>query len=325
MFGFIRYIAQDTKIAFMRHRRWAFPLSIATMAASILLFALVGLNLGIDFKGGATMEVSPLEGTTLSVGDLRASVEGLGLGDVEIQERISLLEGDAGQVSDYLLRVELQDGGEKAPQAALDALRAALKDKVDLRLGEAVGPRVSGELMTSGIRAVLVALFAVLLYIWFRFEWQFALGAIAALVHDVILTIGMFCVTRYEFDLASIAAILTIVGYSLNDTVVVYDRVRENLRRYKKMRLLDLIDLSVNQMLTRTIITSVTTLLALAALYLFGGTQIRGFTFAMMWGVLIGTYSSIFIAAPLLMYFGLRPGDFEKRVSAEEKFADSSS
>ncbi len=322
MFGFIRYIARDTKIAFMNQRRWTFPLSIVAMLTSVGLFFLIGLNLGIDFKGGTIVQVRPLDAQTFSIADIRGTVEGLGLGDVEIQESISLLEGNAGSISDYLLRVELQDGGERAQQEALERIRQALSDKVEFRREEAVGPRVSGELALSGTIAVLVALVAVLIYIWFRFEWQFALGAIAALVHDVLLTIGMFGITRYEFDLASIAAILTIVGYSLNDTVVVYDRVRENLRRYKKMPLSELIDLSVNQMLSRTIITSVTTFLALLALYLFGGTQIRGFTFAMMWGVLVGTYSSIFIAAPLLIYFGLRPADFEKRISAEEKFAD---
>ncbi len=211
-----------------------------------------------------------------------------------------------GDPRDILIRFETQPGGEKAQQKAINKVKATLGEKVDYRRVEVVGPKVSGELTKDGIIAVVVALLGVMIYIWFRFEWQFAVGAVASLTHDVLLTIGLFAFTQMEFNLSIIAAILTIVGYSLNDTVVVYDRVRENMRKYKKTPLPELIDLSINQMLSRTILTSVSTLVALAALYIFGGEVIRGFTFTMIWGVIVGTYSSNFIAAPILIWLGAR-------------------
>ena len=205
-----------------------------------------------------------------------------------------------------LIRIERQPGGEKAQLLAVEKAKQALGNEVDYRRTEFVGPKVGGELIEAGITAVLLALGAMLVYIWFRFEWQFGVGAVVALLHDVLLTIGVFALLGLEFNLSTVAAILTIAGYSINDTVVVYDRVRENLRKYKQMPLTELLNLSINGTLSRTLLTSVTTLLALGALYFFGGEVLAGFSFAMIWGVLVGTYSSIFIAVPLLVYMNLR-------------------
>ncbi len=291
-----RLVPDDTKIRFMTWAKAATIASIAACVASLLLFAVVGLNYGIDFKGGTLIEIRTPQ--MADIASLRDKVGGLGLGDVELQE--------FGAPTDVLIRVETQPGGEEAQQSAISKVKAALGSDIDYRRVEVVGPKVSGELKQQGTIAVVLAILAVLVYIWFRFEWQFGVGAVLALTHDVILTIGLFSLLRIEFNLSIIAAILAIVGYSLNDTVVVYDRVRENLRKYKKMTLSELIDMSLNQMLPRTIMTSLSTLLALAALYVFGGEVIRGFTFAMIWGVVIGTYSSIFIAAVVLIHLGAR-------------------
>lgn len=294
----LRIIPDDTHIRFMWLRRFMLPLSAVATVLSLALFFSVGLNLGIDFRGGTLIEIRT-EGPA-DVGELRSTIGALDLGDVQIQE--------FGAPNDVLIRVSQQEGGDAAQQAAIQQVRQALGDTVDYRRIETVGPTVSAELARAGTIAVLAAIFAILVYIWFRFEWQFAIGAVIALVHDVVLTIGMFTVLQLDFALASIAAILTIVGYSLNDTVVVYDRVRENLRRYKKLPMVELLDLSINQMLPRTVMTSLTTLLALVALYVFGGEVIRSFVFAMIWGVIIGTYSSVYIAAPILLYLGLERG-----------------
>ncbi|MFV2092741.1 MAG: protein translocase subunit SecF, partial [Hyphomicrobiales bacterium] len=219
---------------------------------------------------------------------------------------------------EVLISVCQQKGGDAAQQNVIKRVKSVLGDSVNYRRVEVVGPKVSSELIRDGIIAIISAIMAVLIYIWLRFEWQFSVGAVAALVHDVILTIGLFSTLQLEFNLSIIAAILTIVGYSLNDTVVVYDRVRENLRKYKKRPLIELLDLSVNQTLSRTVMTSVTTLLALLALYVFGGEVIRGFTFAMIWGVIIGTYSSVFVAAPLLIILGVKR-DWSKAVGEVAK------
>jgi len=275
----------------------AFIMSGLLMLASVGLFFTAGLNYGIDFRGGTLIEIRNKSGP-IDLAEMRAKVSNIGLGDMQIQE--------FGAPTDVLIRIEQQPGGEKNQQNAINKVKAILGDSVDYRRVEVVGPTVSGELIQSGTIAVLVAIFSVLVYIWFRFEWHFSVGAVTALIHDVVLTIGLFCLLQIEFGLPIIAAILTIVGYSLNDTVVVYDRVRENLRKYKKMPLNELLDLSLNETLSRTILTSVTTLIALLSLYIFGGQVIRGFTFAMMWGVIIGTYSSVFVAAPLLVILGLK-------------------
>lgn len=293
----LRFIPTETRVPFIRVRMVTFILSGLLMLASVGLFFTAGLNYGIDFRGGTLIEVRNKSGP-IDLAEIRGKVSNIGLGDVQIQE--------FGAPTDVLIRVEQQPGGEKNQQNAIRKVKETLGDSVEYRRVEVVGPTVSGELIESGTIAVLVAIFAVLLYIWFRFEWQFSIGAVAALVHDVVLTIGLFCLLQLEFGLPIIAAILTIVGYSLNDTVVVYDRVRENLRKYKKMPLKELLDLSINDTLSRTILTSVTTLIALLSLYIFGGQVIRGFTFAMIWGVVIGTYSSIFVAAPLLLILGVK-------------------
>ncbi len=298
----LRLIPDGTKIRFMTHRSWSFPLSILLIVGSLALYGMLNLNFGIDFKGGTLIEIKTAE-EVADLRDIRSKLSSLGFGDVEVQE--------FGAPNDILIRVETQEAGEegheKAQQNVVTKVKETLGSAVEYRRVEVVGPRVSSELASAGTIAVISALFAVLVYIWFRFEWQFALGAVMATSHDVILTIGMFAILQLEFSLSSIAAILTIVGYSLNDTVVVYDRIRENLRKYKKMTLKDVLDLSINQTLSRTVLTSVTTLLALGSLYFLGGEVIRSFTFAMIWGVFVGTYSSIFIAAPLLIFLKLRP------------------
>jgi preprotein translocase subunit SecF len=287
-----------TKIDFMRFRKIAGVGSSLLVLLSVLFFAILGLNYGIDFRGGILIEIRTPAAADMA--DLRKRLSGLGLGEVQLQA--------FGNETDVLIRVERQPGGEKGQQIAVKAVKDALGDGVDYRRTETVGPKVGGELIEAGVIAVLAALGAMLLYIWFRFEWQFGVGAVVALTHDVILTIGIFALLGLEFNLSTVAAILTIAGYSINDTVVVYDRVRENLRKYKSMELDALLNLSINDTLSRTILTSVTTLLALFALFLFGGEVIKGFSFAMIWGVIVGTYSSIWIAVPLLVYMKLQRG-----------------
>ena len=294
----IRLIPDDTKIPFMRLSRFGFMLSGLLCVASVLLFVFVGLHYGIDFKGGVVVTIRTERPANLD--DLRRKIDALGIGNAELQE--------FGSPNDVLIRLPLQEGvdAEKAQQDAVTKVKQALGAGVEYRSIEAVGPKVSGELAHQSIIAVLIAMVGVLIYIWFRFEWQFAIGAIISLFHDVLLTIGLFCLIDIEFNLSIIAAILTIVGYSLNDTVVVFDRIREYMRKYKQMPLADLIDVSTNSVLPRTILTSLTTLIALFALYFFGGEVIRGFNFAMIWGVFVGTYSSIFIASPVLILLGAR-------------------
>ena len=289
-----RLIPDDTKIGFMRLSRYGFFLSGLLCLASILLFVFIGLNVGVDFKGGTVVSIRTEQAANID--ELRSKIDSLGLGSAELQEY--------GSPRDILIRLEAQAGGDEAEQAAVAKLKESLGPGIEYRSVEVVGPKVSGELAQEGILAVVLSIFCVLFYIWFQFEWQFAVGAVLSLLHDVVLTIGLFCLIGLEFNLSIIAAILTIVGYSLNDTVVVFDRIREFLRKYKSMPLADLIDFSINSVLPRTLLTSVTTLIALTALYVFGGEVISGFTFAMIWGVLVGTYSSIFIASPVLILLG---------------------
>ncbi len=292
----ISLVPVGTKIDFLKFRKMAAVFSLFLCVASVGLFAAKGLNFGIDFRGGILIEIRTPEAADMS--KLRASLGGLGLGEVQLQE--------FGQPTDVLIRIERQAGGEKAQLVAVEIAKKALGDKVNYRRTEFVGPKVGGELIEAGVTAVLLALGAMLVYIWFRFEWQFGVGAVIAILHDVLLTIGIFSLLGLEFNLSTVAAILTIAGYSINDTVVVYDRVRENLRKFKQMPLSELLNVSINATLSRTLLTSVTTLIALLALYLFGGEVLRGFSFAMIWGVIVGTYSSIFIAVPLLVYMNLR-------------------
>ena len=300
-------IPVGTKIDFMRFRRLAAALSLALCIGSLGLFLFKGLNYGIDFEGGILIEIRTAQAADMA--DLRRTVNGLGLGQVELQE--------FGEETDVLIRVERQPGDAKAQNVAVEKVKAALGSSVSFRRTEFVGPKVSSELVDAGVTAVLLALGAMLIYIWFRFEWQFGVGAVIALAHDVIMTIGIFALLSLEFNLSTVAAILTIAGYSINDTVVVYDRVRENLRKYKVLPLRDVINLSLNDTLSRTLLTSITTLIALFILFFFGGEVIKGFSFGMIWGVLVGTYSSIFIATPLLIYMNLRRSIFDDEDGAE--------
>ncbi|MBT2130704.1 protein translocase subunit SecD [Aliiroseovarius lamellibrachiae] len=275
------------------------------MVASVLFFFVIGLNFGIDFRGGTTIRTESTQ--AVDVGSYRDALAPLGLGDISIVEVNDVNFRDDQHVSQ--IRIEAQEGQEAMTPETMGLIENALS-QVDPAITfpsvESVGPKVSGELVTTAVLAVVAAIGAVLVYIWLRFEWQFSLGAVAALVHDVVLTIGVFALLGIKFDLAIIAALLTIVGYSLNDTVVVFDRVRENLRRYKKMDLREVLNLSINETLSRTMMTSVTTLLALIALYMLGGDVIRGFVFAMIWGVVVGTYSSIFVASAILLRLGVK-------------------
>ena len=295
----LKLIPDETSFDFMGIRKLALSASGIGIVASVVALLMLGLNFGIDFRGGVTIEART-EGPA-DLAQIRSITGGLGLGDVSVQE--------FGQPEDVLIQVEAQPGGDDEQTAVSsvvqEALTAALPG-VEIRRVEVVGPKVSGELIEAGVLAIVLAIAAILVYIWLRFEWQFALGAVAALVHDVALTIGVFAAVQLEFNLSIIAALLTIVGYSLNDTVVVFDRVRENLRRYKQMPLDELLNLSVNETLSRTVMTSVTTLIALLALYFLGGEVIRGFTFGMIWGIVIGTYSSIFVASVVLRWLGVK-------------------
>lgn len=332
---YLKLVPDETAIQFIKMRFMALAVSAFLIVGSIVALFTLGLNFGVDFRGGVTIEVADDE--PIDIGAVREAVRNLNLGDVQVQEIQDFAESKPAVV----VTVEQQDAPPEAEEAAEDAaapsalspaeesadedggavlenaqqqaslmvqnaLRELLGDDIEFRKVDVVGPTVSGELVQKGAMAVVFAIGAMLLYIWFRFEWQFSLGAIVALIHDVIITMGMFAVTRLEFNLAIIAAILTIVGYSMNDTVVVYDRVRENLRKFKQRPLGDVLDLSINDTLSRTVMTSVTTLLALGALYLIGGDVLRGFTFAMIWGIVIGTYSSIFVASPFLLATGVK-------------------
>ena len=294
----LKLVPAKTNVKFVNYRMIAFAFSIAALIASTALFFTHGLSYGIDFKGGVLMEVKTEQKADLTA--IRQSVGALGMGTPVVQE--------FGSDTDVLIRLEYQEDKslDDIVQEVKVTLDQNLEGEVSFRRTETVGPKVSGELIEDGILSVTLAVLAVLVYIWFRFEWQFGLGAVIALVHDVWLTIGLFSFIEMEFNLSIIAAILTIVGYSLNDTVVVYDRVRENLRKYRKMEMLDLLNLSLNETLSRTIMTSLTTLLALGALFYFGGENIHGFTAAMIWGVFVGTYSSVFIACPVLLWFEMR-------------------
>jgi preprotein translocase subunit SecF len=290
-----RPIPDGTNIPFVFWSRYGYIISGILCALSIVLFAYQGLNYGIDFKGGSVITIRT-QGPA-KIDEIRAKLGGLGLGDVEVQE--------FGGPSDLLIKLEAQTGGANAEQAAQKKVKDTLGSTVEVRSAETVGAKVSGELTQQAILAVLISIVGVLIYLWARFEWQYAAGAVISLLHDVLLSIGLFSLIGLEFNLNIIAAILTIIGYSLNDTVVNFDRVREFMRKYKSMNMADLMDFSINSVLPRTLLTSLCTLIALLSLYIFGGEVIRGFAFAMIWGVFVGTYSSIFVAVPVLMLLGL--------------------
>jgi len=291
------FFPHGTRLNFMKFKNLCFGLSILAMVVSLALIFTKGFNFGVDFKGGAMIELKAKQGDADLAG-LRSKIGALGLGDVQIQS--------FGTPSDVLIRVEEQPGGEEAQQEALKKIQDVVGDGYEQRRVEIVGPAVSSELRRTGTIAVIASLIAIMLYVWFRFEWQFAVGTLVALAHDVLVTAGIFSLFQMEFDLSIVAALLTILGYSVNDTVVVSDRIRENLRKYKRMDLTELLNLSINETLSRTILTGVTTVAVLVALFFLGGAVIQNFVFAMLFGVLIGTYSSIFIGAPILEYLGVK-------------------
>ncbi len=307
----LRLVPKDTNWDFFRRWKLTVGASLVLAVISIGSFAVQGLSYGIDFKGGTTIRTESAQ--PVDVGVYRAAIAPLNLGDAKITEVFDPTFGPDQNVA--MIRIQAQEGEESVSTDVTQQVEAALKKVVpDIKFTsvESVGPKVSGELIWTAVLAVILAIAAVLIYIWLRFEWQFAAGAVVALIHDVLLTIGIFSVIQMQFDLATIAALLTIVGYSLNDTVVVFDRVRENLRKYKKMPLYEVLNISINETLSRTIMTSVTTFLALLALFVLGGDVIRGFVFAMMWGVIVGTYSSVFIASTILLWLGVKR-DWSKR------------
>ena len=294
----LRLIPPDTNLRFIALRKRAYVVSILLILISAVSLGVQGLNFGIDFVGGTLIEVRTKGPADISA--MRQTLSALDRGEVGLQE--------FGQPTDVLIRIQQQPGGDAAQQATVAAVKEALGDTVEeYRRVEVVGPKVGGELIEAGAISVALALLAIMAYIWFRFEWQFGVGAVLALAHDVITTVGIFSILQLEFNLSTVAAVLTIAGYSINDTVVVFDRVRENLRRYKTLPMTDLLNRSVNETLSRTVMTSVTTLLALLALFFLGGEVIRGFAFAMIWGVIIGTYSSVWIASATLLWMGVRP------------------
>ena len=314
---FLRIIPDGTKIPFMAIRKYALAFSIITSILSLGWFGIHGLNLGIDFRGGSSMEIQANSGTA-DPGTIREALSQLGLGDVQVQ--------GFGEADSLLVRVQTQDGGAAAQQAAVDEVKTTVEAlDYTMRGTETVGPTVSSELALTGAIGLGVALIGILIYLWFRFEWQFAVGAIISTGHDVVLTIGLFAFAGLEFNASSIAAILTIVGYSLNDTVVIYDRIREYRMKYKKIGLSEIIDIAINSTLPRTILTATTTFLALMALVVFGGEVIRSFTISMAWGVFVGTYSSIFIAAPILIYLGLSTRADQAEGATDKADADEAS
>jgi preprotein translocase subunit SecF len=299
----IRLWPENSHVDFMRLRRFSFPLSALISVLTVVMLATVGLNFGIDFKGGTLMELQSKAGQ-VDVGNVRQTAESFGFGEVEVQEF-----GNAGGVS---LRFAIQPGGEAAQSAVVQKARDTFGGQFDFQRVETVGPRVSNELVQTGTIGIVLSILAVLLYLWFRFERELAIGSIIGTMHDIVLTIGFFVITRHEFNMTSIAAILTIVGYSLNETVVVFDRTRELMRRYKTMPTEELLNVSINHTMSRTIMTAATTALSLLALVLFGGRAIEGFAQVMLYGVVICTYSAICISSPMLIYIGLRSSETAK-------------
>ena len=294
------FFPHNLRLPFMKFKGAALAASVIAMLLSLALIYTKGLNYGVDFKGGATILLEPKAGGSPDIGALRGKLSGLVAGTPQIQEL-----NDGGKKYAFV-RIEEQPGGEAAQQEALKKVLGAVEADYKQGKVEVVGPAVSAELRDTGFWAIVAGILAIVLYVWFRFEWQFAVGAVVALTHDVLVTAGIFSLFQFEFDLSTVAALLTILGYSVNDTVVVSDRIRENLRKFKKMDLNELLNLSINETLSRTILTGMTAIAVLTALYIFGGEVIRNFNFAMLLGVVIGTYSSIFIAAPLLAYLGIK-------------------
>ena len=289
-------IRKIPNIDFMGLHKLGFALSIVLTLASIGLFLAVGLNYGIDFSGGVLIEARTQGPADLS--GMRTKLNTLGLGEVSLQ--------GFGTPEDVLIRLPRQPGDDKAQMRGVNVVRDALGEGVEFRRTEVVGPKVGSELIAAGVKATILALFAIAAYVWFRFEWPFGVGAMLSTIHDSATTVGLFALLQLEFNLTTLAAILTIAGYSINDTVVIYDRVRETMRKHKSMDFRTLINKSLNETLSRTILTVSTTALAVLALLFFGGEVLRGFSLAMTWGIVIGTYSTIFVASPMLIYMNLR-------------------
>ena len=293
----IRWIKKDLNIDFLKFKNIATILSILAIISSLFFLFYKNLNFGIDFKGGTLIEIK--KDKELSIAEIRNQLSELNIGDIQIQT--------FGSDNTILIRIENSTNlAANADMSSIELIRSSLGNNVIIQRTEIVGPKVSSELIQKGIIAIIIAVFLMLFYIWVRFEWQFSIGAVAALIHDVIITMGIFSFLQIEFNLSIIAALLTIIGYSMNDTVVVYDRIRENLRKYKQMNIFDLINQSLNETMSRTLLTSVTTLLALFSLYFLGGEVLKGFTLAMIIGVFIGTYSSVFIASQIILYLNVK-------------------
>ena len=316
----LKLVPSETNVDFFRLSKITFGSSIVAMILALALFVFIGLNFGIDFRGGTTIRTHA--SIAIEVSKYRSALSNLALGDISITEVFDPTKPDQNVAQ---IRIEQQENEGSATVETIKAVQEVLltlDDKMTFPSVESVGPKVSGELIRTAVIAVITAIFAVLFYIWLRFEWQFSVGAVAALIHDITLTIGIFSLLQIKFDLAIIAALLTIVGYSLNDTVVVFDRVRENLRKYKKLELQQVLNLSINETLSRTVMTSVTTLIALISLFILGGDVIRGFVFAMIWGVIVGTYSSVFIASNILLRLGVKRDWSKPSAGAGTKFSD---
>ncbi len=301
----LRLVPSETSFDFFRFRHITSGLSAVAVVGSVLAWLLIGLNFGIDFLGGTTIRSeSP---NVVDVGAYRTALEPLALGDVSITEVFDPTFGPERNVAQ--IRIQAQAGAEAVTPETLAAVEAALQTldpDITFPSVESVGPKVSGELVQTALLALVAAIAAMLFYIWLRFEWQFSVGAVAALIHDVVLTIGVFSLLQIRFDLATIAALLTVLGYSINDTVVIFDRLRENLIKYKKSPLIEVMNRTVNETLSRTLMTSVTTILALLALIILGGDVIRGFVFAILWGVIVGTYSSVYVAKNIVLLLGVQ-------------------
>ncbi|MGO4855253.1 protein translocase subunit SecF [Phaeovulum sp. W22_SRMD_FR3] len=317
----LKLVPEVTHWDFFKHARYTFGLSVFLVIASIIVTMVMGLNFGIDFKGGTTIRTESTQ--AVDVGEYRAALATLDLGDVTITEVFDPAFGANKHVA--MVRIQAQAEAEAITPEVVNQVEAALQT-VDPTMTfpsvESVGPKVSGELIKTAVLSVLAATAAIVVYVWLRFEWQFALGAVAALVHDVVATIGVFALFQIKFDLTIIAALLTILGYSINDTVVVFDRLRENLIKYKTMPLRDVMNLAVNETLSRTVMTSGTTLVALIALLVLGGDVIRGFVFAITWGIVLGTYSSVYVAKNVVLFIGLNRGDKKKPAGDEQFFTE---
>ena len=297
----LRLIPNNTNFDFLRIKVIAFFFSLIILSGTIISLMVNNLNYGIDFKGGILLELRSKNINSPNINNLREKISTLNAGEVSIQ--------NFGKDTDFLVRIQKQEGDQKEQIAMIEKVKSLTDKDYTVRRSEFVGPVVGDELKTAGIYAVLLALISIMIYIWFRFEWQFSIAAILALIHDVLTTVGLFSVLQLEFNLATIAAILTTAGYSINDTVVIFDRVRENLRRYKSKTHYFIYNKSINETLSRTVITSVTTLLALFIIFFFGGAVLSDFALAMIWGVIIGTFSSIFVAVSILTYFNINKGE----------------